>query len=409
MQHHHRIGIDRSNRGDQFILVVRQAHMIPVRTFGFKDLGQSSEDHGDLHAFRHFHRLGQQDGIGLLAVGVVAPDIGDPLRRFAGADGVRHVDMAGTCALIPGFFGKLADEGNRLIFLEGQRAIVLHQHGAFRRQLPGQGSAGIPVDPGVRLTLLDAILHKFQQAKDGLIQILFIQRTILNGLEDLLPGGVGPTRHFQIQAGGHTFCPILHSAPVRHHEGIGLPLLPENISKQHFVFRAEDAVDGIVGAHETAGFSLFHHRFKGRQVDFPKGALIQVGGAAHPQGFLIVAGKVLGTGRDALALQGLHISRAHFAGHVGIFRKILEIPAAQGAALDVEPRPQQHGHVFRLTFLPQRFTQLPHDLPIKGGGQGGSGGIAHRFDALVDAQMVPLALLLAQSMGAVAHHYARHT
>ncbi len=136
--------------------------------------------------------------------------------------------------------------------------------------------------------------------------------------------------------------------------------------------------------------------------------LVQIRGAGHAPRLLVVAGKVLGTGGDALGLQRLHIGRAHLPGQDRILGEILEVPPAEGAALDVKARAQQHDHVLGLTFLAQRLAEPAHHVPVKGGGQRRGRGIADRFDALVNAQMVALALLLSQAVRAVAHHDGGH-
>ena len=384
--------------------------MLPVRAFGFKSVGQTCENHGDLRFFRRFDGFLQQRFIRGIAVGVIAPGIPHGVARcFQGADSMGHVDVAGACALIAGLFGKFADERHFLTFFQRQEmALVLHQHGAFACQLPGQFAAGFPVNGRVGPALFHGILHELQQPQNGFVKICFIKGASLDCFHDLLAGGVGSAGHFQIQARGHALGLIFDGAPVGDHEGVGMPLVPQDVSEQHFVLRAEGAIDGVVGTHEAASLALLHHRFKGGQIDFPKRPIVQVGGTAHAQRFLIVAGKVLCAGGNAFPLQRLHVGGAHFARQIGVLGKILKVPPAQGAALDVETGPQQHGHVFRLAFLSERFAKLTHHVPVKGGGQGGSGGIAHRFDALVDAQVVALALLFAQTVRPVAHHHRRN-
>lgn len=136
-----------------------------------------------------------------------------------------------------------------------------------------------------------------------------------------------------------------------------------------------------------------------------EGALIYLGVAAHAQCLLAVGGKVLHTGGHALALEPVHIGGGQLPRQIGVFAEILEIAPAQRAALDIEPRAQQHTHVFCLALLPQGFAQGADQGPVKGGGEGRCRGETGGIDALVDAQVVPLAPLLAQAVRAVAHHH----
>ena len=67
---------------------------------------------------------------------------------------------------------------------------------------------------------------------------------------------------------------------------------------------------------------------------------------------------MLDAGIDALALDAAYIRRRHLSGQIRILGKILEIPSAQRASLDVHARTQKNIHAKRLRFLAQRFSYL---------------------------------------------------
>ena len=329
--------------------------MLPVRALGLEGVRQAGEDHGDLRRPGCFRRFRHQGRVRLRRMGVEAPGKDDvlPGRRLQGADRMGHVDVAAAGALIAGPLRELPDEGRLLPFANRQDAtLVLHQHGAFPGQLPGQLPAGVPVDDRRPVPALQAVPHEGQQPQHGFIQIRLRQPALPDRLQDFAAVGIGAAGHLQIQAGGHAPRPVLDRTPVRDHKAVKAPLVPQNIVQEGFILGAEGAVDGVIGAHEAAGLSLFDHLLEGREIDLPQGPLIQLGGAAHALRLLVVAGEMLCAGGDALALQGLHIGRGHLPRRVGILGEIFKVPAAQGAPLDVQPRSQQHGHVLRLAFLP---------------------------------------------------------
>ena len=136
---------------------------------------QARKDHRNVRRLRCFGSLPNHLRIRVFAVRVISSCENHvlPFRCFAGADGMRHVDMAGSGALVPGALGKLTDKGNFLILLQRQDSIVFHQHCAFAGKFPRQSAAGIPVDFRVFLLILHGFTDKGQQPQDSLIQIGF--------------------------------------------------------------------------------------------------------------------------------------------------------------------------------------------------------------------------------------------
>ena len=73
----------------------------------------------------------------------------------------------------------------------------------------------------------------------------------------------------------------------------------------------------------------------------------RIGVAGHPAQLLAVGSKMLGAGGDAVFLDAPHIACRHFSREERVLRKILEVAAAEGAALDVQARAQQHSDLLR--------------------------------------------------------------
>ena len=166
-----------------------------------------------------------------------------------------------------------------------------------------------------------------------------------------------------------------------------------------------DAVEFVVGGHHTHGLCLFDHRLKGGQIDFVQGALVHHAVADHAVSLLIVGGKMLDAAADTIALDAVDQCRTHLTAEIRVLAEILKIASAQRASLDVQAGAQQQRQLLGAALVAQRFTQLFCQSRIKAGSHRRTGRETDRRDAFVDAQMVALLVLLAQTAGAVAHHH----
>ena len=165
------------------------------------------------------------------------------------------------------------------------------------------------------------------------------------------------------------------------------------------VFAGVVPVQAVVGRHHRGRTRRFHHVFKGAEVNFPQGALVDLAVGRLPVGLLIVGREMLEGNRHVLPLGGVYIGRAQSSGQKGVFAEILKIPAAQRGTLHVDARPQQHGNVRVPGFLRNRPSQALRCGHVPGTGQGAGRGIAggHQTDVV----LALLFLLLAQAVGAV--------
>ena len=161
------------------------------------------------------------------------------------------------------------------------------------------------------------------------------------------------------------------------------------------------AVDEVVGGHDGLGLCLFHHDLKTSQIQLPQGALIEHRVAGHAAQLLTVDRKVLGAGRDAIFLDAAHIGSGHPAREDGVFREILEVAAAKGAALDVQARAEQDSHFLCSGFFAQCLAHGFTQLLIPAARSGRRGREAGCRNAGVEAQMVGGTGLLADTIGAV--------
>ena len=107
------------------------------------------------------------------------------------------------------------------------------------------------------------------------------------------------------------------------------------------------------------------------------------------------------------ALDAFHERRRHLACHIGIFREIFKITSAERRALDVHSRSQQNADPLRLTFIPEILSHLCEKSAVKTGCRRAACRKADSLNRIIDAKVVPLLILLAQSVRAVGYHGLR--
>ncbi len=168
---------------------------------------------------------------------------------------------------------------------------------------------------------------------------------------------------------------------------------------------AVGAVEPIVGAHHRPGLRLPHRDLEAAQIDFPQRALVDDGVHEHAPVLLVVDGKVLHAGTHALTLHAVDQGGGQLSAEQRVLGEVLEVPPAQRVTLDVHARAEQHGHPFGDAFLTQGHPDLPQQLPVPGARQGRCGGKAGGRHAGIEARVIGLGILLAQTVGAVGHHH----
>ena len=115
---------------------------------------------------------------------------------------------------------------------------------------------------------------------------------------------------------------------------------------------------------------------------------------------------MLDAGINAIGLDAPNQRRRYLTGQIGIFRKILKVSAAEGAALNIAAGAQQDTDTLAGGFQAQMPAHFLNQRLVPGVGKARRGGIAGSGHRGVDAQMVLPALLLPQTMGAVGEHDA---
>ena len=388
-------------------MALRQLHVGAVDALALLDLVQTHAEQNDVGVLRQRHGFLLQ-GVVCLALPLKALRItrahkaalGQTVEEGIHLDGV---DGTGTGPLIPGRLGEVADDGHLLARFQGQdAALILEQNDALPRRAAGQRMMGVGVKgAGGRFDGGLGVQHQLQQLVQPGVHVRFRNFAAFHGLHQLPDGVVAGEGHLQRGAVLHAEGVVVGAAPVGDDGALEAPVLPQDVLEQMGVLVGIGAVDEVVGGHDGLRLCLFDHDLKAGEVDLPQGALVHDGVAGHPAQLLTVHREVLGAGRDAVLLDAADIARRHFTGQIGVLREILEVAAAQRAALDVQAGAQQDRN-----FLCGGF--LAHGL-ADGLAQGGVPAVCHgggRREAGcghtgVQAQMVRRARLFAHAVGAV--------
>ena len=130
--------------------------------------------------------------------------------------------------------------------------------------------------------------------------------------------------------------------PVRHHEPVEAPLLPQDRRQEPRVLAAERAVDAVVRRHDGPDAAVAHGGLEGAQVDLAQRPLVDVAADRVPFDLGVVGHEVLGAGRDAPALHPPHEADHEASRQRRILAVALEVPSSQRVSDQVDRRTEQH-------------------------------------------------------------------
>ena len=114
------------------------------------------------------------------------------------------------------------------------------------------------------------------------------------------------------------------------------PVFLQDIGVQVLVLGGVLTVDQVIGIHHGADMPFLHGGFKGRQVDFPQGALIDDCVNVPAVVFGVVGGVMLHGGHHILTLNAENVLRCDLPGKIGIFAEVFEIVAIHRRAINVD-------------------------------------------------------------------------
>ncbi len=138
------------------------------------------------------------------------------------------------------------------------------------------------------------------------------------------------------------------------------------------------AIDEVVAVHDGAYVGLGHGCFKGGEVEFAQGALVDDAVDAVTVVLRIVAGEMFYGGRDSLALNTFDVSHSDACGEEGIFAEVFHVAAVQWRAIDVHAWGQQEVNATRTGVVTKRCTDTLGQRRVPGRSQRDSRGVGRR-------------------------------
>ena len=184
---------------------------------------------------------------------------------------------------------------------------------------------------------------------------------------------IGPGAELHVQAIINCFISVVSAAPVAHHYAVEPPLFLKDIIQQVLIVAVPLALVQIVRAHDGPGAALLDGSLEGRQIYLVKGSVIDIHVCGESVRFLIVKGKMLYAGCDAIALNALDIRHHHTARKVWILAEIFKASAVQRGSVDIHSRTKQYVFFAVTCLLAYALPVEPGHLWIPCGRQGGQG------------------------------------
>ena len=293
---------------------------------------------------------------------------GEPLRQSIG-----HTAAPVRCHLrAPAAHGELArvrpDHGHAgdLVRVQWKEPVVHQQDGALGRDLTGHGAPARVV----LLVLLDAGRSCHRAAPTRPSRSKTWRSSSSTRDSSTSPARTAAAREGPSQADGPGISRSrpartagdgrVRAEPVRHHEPVETPLIPQDAVDEVRLFAAVDAVHLVVGRHHGPDAGLLYGGLEGDEVDLPQRALGDLGADGHPLELLVVAGIVLDATPDPCALHPLHVGDGQARRQQRVLGEGLEGASGQGRAGDAHCRPEQHVDALGARLGGQHVPQALH-------------------------------------------------
>ena len=286
-----------------------------------------------------------------------------PVRRHLRA-AATHGELAGVGA----DHGNARDSGRA----EREQPVVDQQDRSLGRHLPGHGAPSrvvlLPLRAGSRQRAVEHAhpRHQPQQVADLAVDHGLVDEAVAHG------GGQGRAepgrgaRHLEVEAGPRGGDSRVGAEPVRHHQPVEAPFVPEYPINEVGLLAAVDAIDLVVRGHHRPDAGLAHGGFEGDEVNLPECALGDLGADGHPLVLLVVAGVVLDAAPHPGALHPLHVGDRQARRQQRVLGEGLEGASGQRRARDADRRPEQHVDALGVRLGGEHFAEALHQRRIPG-------------------------------------------
>lgn len=136
---------------DQRLLALAQLHVEAIHALGFQNFVQTNAHQNNIRLLGQNLRIDNQLLIGCrIRPGIARCESCDPQSSSPGAiqEIVQPsgVDLGGAGTLVSGGLGEVADDGNGVIWVKGQNAVVFKQDDGTLGALPGDSMVGFHIE-----------------------------------------------------------------------------------------------------------------------------------------------------------------------------------------------------------------------------------------------------------------------
>ncbi|GAB3855089.1 hypothetical protein GCM10027610_087680 [Dactylosporangium cerinum] len=291
--------------------------------------------------------------------------------------------------------------------MQRQRGVVvLQQDDAPAGHLPGKRVMGVRVERRAGVTGGERYAYQLRNPGNGGVQCGLIQRTTADRFHEPPVAVRVGTGHGEVEAGADRLDPVGDRAPVGHDETLVAPLAAQHLGQQPVVLGGEDPVDAVVRAHDRPRFRPRDNPLERAQVDLAQRALVDVGGDPHPVGLLAVDRVVLQGRTDAAALQAVDPLDREDAGEQRVLGEVLEVAAAERAALEVDAGAEQDLDVHGSGLVTEGFADPAGERRVPGRAERDRRREARR--RLAGEQLRGVGQRLAHPVRAVGEHDVGH-
>lgn len=399
---------------DEHVVRIGHIEVLAVEPFGFVLRGEPDEYQHRVLAFRLFHGFLDEARAVTVAPHFVAGRVVVflPLGVHGVEEGrdFRGIDEAGAGTLIARSLCERADDGDLLRGGEGEGgAFVLEEHGAVCRDLRRQRVVRAEVGLDVLILARLAFEGELDEPQYDFVQLFLGEGAVFHRFDDILVVRAAVAGHFEIHTGLDASHSVIHRAPVADDDALEAPFDAEHIREHALVVGKVGAGKTVVGAHDGRGLFCFDDVLERGKVYLSERAFVHDGVDAHAEMFLIVGAEMFEGYADAVFLNAVHPCRTHSACEERILGEILEVPAAERGALDVDAGAEYGGNSQCLRFRRDRrafrLDELRVPCACRGDGRGEAGrgiGLLHDVDCAGGV------LFASESVGTVGHAHGRN-
>ena len=216
------------------------------------------------------------------------------------------------------------------------------------------------------------------------VQVGLCKGTVLDGFDYALDL-VGHAGLHEVVACVYRGYGALFVAPVGHDYAAEAPLVTQDGGEQALALLCKLAVDLVVGTHDGPGVRLLDGDLEALEGDFAQGPGVHAAVVVHAVDFLVVGCVMLDAHANAVALDAAYVCGGHLSAEERIFGEVLEVAAAQGVAVDVHTRGEEHvGAIFK-HLVAHCGGELFNQRCVPGGCKHGAHGEAGAVEGLVSA------------------------